>query len=61
MIDPTKTAVGTRILACSDHHPPKLGRFEKQARNGYSWISLPDGEDTGLWLWPTDQLRKVTK
>lgn len=59
MIDPSKLAVGARLLACSDKHPPKLAKFAKTARNGYTWISLPDGDETGLWLWPTDQLRKV--
>ncbi len=50
---------GTRILACSDKHAPILGRFEKTARNGYSWISLPVGNETGMYLWPTTQIRKA--
>ncbi len=48
---------GDRIIAVSDLSPGRFGTYERQARNGYSWICLPGaGEQTDIFLWPDDQI-----
>jgi hypothetical protein len=51
---------GDRIVATSKYSAGRVGTYEKDSVNGYSWIALPgEGEQTDIFLWPTAQIQPL--